>query len=258
MPNLAELPIREKPQIRRVPISSIRRDGSTQHRKTEDADLIAEYAELMHAGVEFPPVRLWWDGADYWLSDGFRRVAAAERVGLGDVAAEVRRGELGDAQWDSYAANATQGTRRSAAETEAVIRLAVAHPNSSGLSTCELARHLQNADFGECVRTLLWCQAGQRVAHREATVRQYDGQPDYWAQDLQKENETAQMAVGDPEYALPIDLAGPSGPERLRTAHQFVGAYGRLLSYWPAIVDRAREIGSHSAGRHSERTHALA
>lgn len=135
--------LREKPQLRRVPISSIRRDGNTQHRLAEDAGLIAEYAVLMCAGVEFPPVALRWDGESYWLSDGFRRIAAAEIAGLSDVSAEVRRGELSDAQWDSYAANATHGARRSTDETEAVIRLALAHPNSRGLSTSELARHLQ-------------------------------------------------------------------------------------------------------------------
>src|ERR1035437_3553287 len=85
-------------------ISVIRRDGHTQHRVAVDPSIIAEYASLMREGVAFPPVRVWWDGSDYWLSDGFQRVSAAEIAGCTQIAAKVLHGTLSDAQWDSYAA----------------------------------------------------------------------------------------------------------------------------------------------------------
>lgn len=53
----------------------IRRDGGTQGRITVDAQTVADYAALMLEGVEFPPVRAWCDGTNYWLSDGFQRLA---------------------------------------------------------------------------------------------------------------------------------------------------------------------------------------
>ena len=79
---------------------------------------------------------------NYWLSDGFQRVAAAETAGRTQIAAEVFHGSLSDAQWDSYAANATHGSRRSWAETRAVIRLAVEHSKSANLSNVQIAKHL--------------------------------------------------------------------------------------------------------------------
>jgi hypothetical protein len=127
---------------RYLPISAIRKDGQTQHRVAINLSIIAEYASLMREGVVFPPVRVWWDGVNYWLSDGFQRVAAAETAGRTQIAAEVFHGSLSDAQWDSYAANATHGSPRGSAETQAVIRLAFQHSNSAKLSNVEIAKHL--------------------------------------------------------------------------------------------------------------------
>lgn len=56
--------------LRRVPLSSLRRDGETQHRAALDVEIIEEYAALMAEGVAFPPLRVWFDGEEYWLSDG--------------------------------------------------------------------------------------------------------------------------------------------------------------------------------------------
>jgi hypothetical protein len=123
-------------------IHRIRRDGDTQGRVALNESIIQEYANLMRAGVEFPPVRTWFDGCAYWLSDGFQRMAAAELVGLNQISAEVFRGTLEDARWDSYAANAAHGLRRTRADIEVIIRRAVEHPKGSQISSRELARHL--------------------------------------------------------------------------------------------------------------------
>jgi len=131
-----------QPAVRMVPVASMRGDGQTQHRTAVNPMIVAEYAELMRAGVEFPPVRLWWDGADYWLTDGFQRLAAAKSVGLTQLAAEIRPGSLSEAQWDSYAANGAHGVRRTPEETQRVIRLALRHPNAATMSNVQIAKHL--------------------------------------------------------------------------------------------------------------------
>jgi hypothetical protein len=128
--------------VRLLSISAIREDGQTQHRVALDPSIIAEYASLMREGVTFPPVRVWWDGGYYWLSDGFQRVAAAESADHTQIAAEVLQGTLSDAQWDSYAANAAHGLRRTMAETQAVIERALGHPTAAHLSNVQIAKHL--------------------------------------------------------------------------------------------------------------------
>jgi hypothetical protein len=96
----------------------------------------------MKANVEFPPVRVWFDGKYYWLSDGFQRLEAANRIGKLQVAAEVLLGTLEDAKWDSFSVNGSHGVRRSAADLQEIIRRCIAHPKAAQLSNNQLARHL--------------------------------------------------------------------------------------------------------------------
>jgi len=128
--------------LRSLPLAFLRVDGDTQHRVTIHTSVVAEYAALMKAGEEFPPIRVWCDGDNYWLADGFHRVAAAKVAGLTRLVADVLHGTLADAQWDSYAANSTHGVRRTEEENRRVIRLALRHPNAARRSNVEIAKHL--------------------------------------------------------------------------------------------------------------------
>jgi hypothetical protein len=126
-----------------LPINKIRRDGQTQGRLGLNSQLVDEYAVLLQAKHEFPPVRVWFDGVDFWLSDGFHRVAAAEQIGQLEIASEVFKGTLTDAQWDSYSANAEHGLRRSRKDVEVLVTRALQHPNGLGLSNNQVAKHLR-------------------------------------------------------------------------------------------------------------------
>jgi hypothetical protein len=123
-------------------IQRIRRDGSTQGRVSLNQSVVEEYAELMRAGTEFPPVRIWFDGDNSWLSDGFHRLAAMELLEISIITAEVFSGSLEDAMWDGYSANAAHGLRRTSADIEVVIRRALTHPKGLQMSNLEIARHL--------------------------------------------------------------------------------------------------------------------
>ena len=102
--------------VRWLPLGEIRRDGGTQPRAALDDEILTEYAEAMKAGSEFPPVVVFYDGAAYWLADGFHRVNAAIRAELTGVAAQVIAGTQRDAILYSIGANATHGLRRTNAD----------------------------------------------------------------------------------------------------------------------------------------------
>jgi hypothetical protein len=101
----------------------------------------------MRDDVQFPPVRVWWDGEHYWLTDGFHRLAAAEHAKRTEILCELHSGTLSDAQWDSYAANTTHGLRRAPAETQNVISLALQHGNAARLSNIQVAKHLNISEI---------------------------------------------------------------------------------------------------------------
>jgi ParB-like chromosome segregation protein Spo0J len=121
-------------------IADIRIDGDTQPRLAVDEAVVAEYAEDMKAGAEFPPVRVVSDGAAHWLVDGFHRYYAHRKLGRTQIRAEVTTGLLTEAQWLSFAANKGHGLRRSNADkSKAVIKALRMRPD---LSDHAIAEHV--------------------------------------------------------------------------------------------------------------------
>jgi hypothetical protein len=126
----------------KLELSKVRLDGGTQPRAALRTDVIDEYTESMKAGTQFDPVIVYFDGTDYWLADGFHRIAAARRAFPDQpIEAEVREGSLADAQWYSYGANKTHGLRRTNEDKERAVRNALQHPKAEKLSNGELANH---------------------------------------------------------------------------------------------------------------------
>lgn len=99
-----------------VAIAKIRRDGGTQPRAQLYEEVVAEYAEDMRQGAEFPPVTIFFDGKEYWLADGFHRVSAKEATGGTEVNSEVHSGTHRDAVLFAAGANAKHGLRRTNAD----------------------------------------------------------------------------------------------------------------------------------------------
>lgn len=113
-----------KSSIKLIEIAKIRRDGDTQPRTELSNDVVADYAEDMKKGAEFPPVTVFFDGNEYWLADGFHRVQAKWIEGIKEVRAEVHVGTQRDAILYAVGANATHGLRRTNADKHnAVVRL---------------------------------------------------------------------------------------------------------------------------------------
>ncbi len=91
-------------------------DGGAEMRVEMKPDVVREYADEMAAGAIFPPVVVYHDGTEYWLADGFHRVAAARKLERETIAAEVREGTARDAIIHGIGANASHGLRRTQAD----------------------------------------------------------------------------------------------------------------------------------------------
>jgi hypothetical protein len=139
----AELRLEESLPLVALPVKMLRRDGKMQSRTSLNPETVEEYAELMLGGAELPPVRACFDGNSYWLTDGFHRVAAAERSHHDTIRVEVFRGTFADARWDSYRANAMHGLRRTPEDLRLVVTRALRHEKAANISNCEIARHIQ-------------------------------------------------------------------------------------------------------------------
>ena len=122
-----------------IPVGRIRLDGGTQPRAMIDQIVVTEYAEAMREGASFPAVVVWFDGTDYWLSDGYHRVHAALTLGMDTIHADVRTGTQQDAQWHSYGVNATHGLRRTNDDKRRAVEAALRHPIAATMSTRTIA-----------------------------------------------------------------------------------------------------------------------
>jgi ParB-like chromosome segregation protein Spo0J len=111
--------------IKPISLSDIKIDGGTQSRKKLSQGLVNEYAELMNAGVQFPPIVLFHDGSTNWLADGFHRYHAARKATLTGMHADIRIGTKEDALWFSIGANKANGTRPSNGDVKHAVELAL-------------------------------------------------------------------------------------------------------------------------------------
>lgn len=121
-------------------IKAIRIDGGTQSRVAIDNDVVADYAEAIKVGIEFPPVIVFHDGTDHWLADGFHRYHAHSHAGKASIPAEVRPGTVRDAILFSVGANGTHGLRRSAADKRKAVATLLADPEWAAWSDSKLAK----------------------------------------------------------------------------------------------------------------------
>jgi hypothetical protein len=123
-------------------LSDIVVDEDLQPRVTTDHNVSHEYGLAMARGDVFPPVDVFFDGADYWLADGFHRYYAAEALGLAEIDCTVHIGTREDALWFSCAANAKNGFHRNENDLQLVAERALRHPKAAGESDGVVSAHI--------------------------------------------------------------------------------------------------------------------
>lgn len=126
--------------MKKLNLNAIRIDGGTQSRVAIDNDAVSDYAEAVKVGIEFPPVVVFHDGADYWLADGFHRFHAHGQAGKASIPADVRAGTVRDAILYSLGANCTHGLRRSNADKRKAVETMLRDTEWAAWSDSKIAK----------------------------------------------------------------------------------------------------------------------
>jgi hypothetical protein len=126
--------------IQNLRLDQIRTDGGTQPRVAIDEGVVGEYAELYANGVDLPPVVVFYDGATYWLADGFHRYWANRQIDCNQIFAEVRHGTKREAILYSVGANAQHGLRRTNPDKRKAVLTVLEDEEWSLWSDREIAR----------------------------------------------------------------------------------------------------------------------
>jgi hypothetical protein len=121
-------------------IKIIRIDGGTQSRQKIDEMVVAEYAAAVAEGAQFPPVKVFFDGTDTYLADGFHRYFAHLKAGKASIPAEVVNGTLRDAILYSCGANSMHGLQRTNEDKRKAVMLMLEDFEWGTWSDREIAR----------------------------------------------------------------------------------------------------------------------
>jgi hypothetical protein len=121
--------------VKAIPIELIRLDGGTQIRACSTFQTkVEDYAIAMAKGAQFPPLIVFWDGAEYWLADGFHRFEAnnafMQRMKLPslDIPCEVIEGTQRDAIIYACGVNSTHGMPRTNPDKQNAVRTMLTNP----------------------------------------------------------------------------------------------------------------------------------
>lgn len=160
-----------KKGIKMLDISRIRIDG-TQSRVECSENTLAEYAEAIRSGAEFPPIVVFYDGADYWLADGFHRLLAHKRAGKDQISATVNTGSQRDAILYSAGANHAHGLRRTNADKRKAVGMMLSDSEWVTWSDNEIAKRCRvSHTFVSDVRRSLATDASEKLSERTYTTK---------------------------------------------------------------------------------------
>lgn len=125
---------------REVAIEDIRIDGGTQIRERIDEDTVADYAEKLATGADFPACIIFHDGSDNWLADGFHRAMSHTRAGRDKILCDIRKGTKRDAIFYAIGANKHHGLRLGSGDKKRAVVLML--EQWGNFSQTEIAKHI--------------------------------------------------------------------------------------------------------------------
>lgn len=123
-------------------LEQIKNTTDTQGRAGIDDDHVADLRAAWEAKADVPPLLVYFDGTDYWLADGFHRLAAARLAKRTSVPCDIQKGSKRDAWLAALAANKSHGLRRSPSDKKRLITLALNDDELVKWSDNRIAEHI--------------------------------------------------------------------------------------------------------------------
>lgn len=127
--------------MKKLRLDQITTDDRLQHRKL-DVDHINSLLEAVEAGAKLPPVKVVYDGKNYWLFDGHHRLNVARIRKEAEIEAEVYQGDFRMAWEASLGVNDKHGLRRTDRDIHNVLAQVFLDADLSKLNDEAIARRV--------------------------------------------------------------------------------------------------------------------
>jgi len=124
-----------------IKLSDIVIDAGTQQREKINDDVVAEYSEAMKCGFKFPPITTFFNGAQYFLVDGFHRYWASKLLEISDVESDIHEGTKREAILYSAGVNGTHGIRPTNADKRKAVLILLNDDEWVKWSDNQIAKH---------------------------------------------------------------------------------------------------------------------
>jgi hypothetical protein len=124
----------------KINIEKIRIDGGTQSRVAINEKTVENYTELLLDGIKMRPIKIYHDGIDWWLVDGFHRYFASKRAKVNELDCEIVKGTKREAKIYSLGANHDHGLPRSNEDKRKSVMTCLEDVELSELSNHEIAK----------------------------------------------------------------------------------------------------------------------
>jgi hypothetical protein len=116
-------------------------DERLQSRTEINEETVSDYAEAILEGADFPPVLVYFDGINYYLTDGYHRLFAHKRAEKVSILCSVVQGTLRDAVFHSTGVNTDHGMRRTYADKRKAVMTLLDDFEWEGMSNSQIAKH---------------------------------------------------------------------------------------------------------------------
>jgi hypothetical protein len=193
--------------IKEIALADIRIDGGTQQRFEIDEVTVQQYASRMRAGSVFPPIDVVFDGASYFLVDGFHRHRANLKLGKTIIEAEVSTGTRREAIWMSLTVNQEHGLRMNSQDVHKMLMRTV-FPDAEWSNQTDIA-------IAELIGFSASYVSKKRREYADFVKAQSEQKPETKPED-EEEKEPDAPTEPEPEPAV-VDELGKPVPKHLES-----------------------------------------
>lgn len=151
-------------------IGAIVMDERLQSRVEISEEVVSEYADAISDGAEFPPVLVYFDSINYYLTDGYHRLLAHKRAEKVSILCDVLPGSITDAIFHSTGVNARHGMRRTYADKRKAVMTLLDDFEWERMSNTDIAKHCHvSPSFVSDLRKSVGKDTGDTVKYKTST-----------------------------------------------------------------------------------------
>lgn len=121
-------------------IDQIKAFDNVHGRAGINQQILFAYASIMRDVGQMEPVTVFYDGTNYWLSDGFHRFYAAKFLDKDQICCKILSGTQSDAVLHAISANINREFKRDKADKRKVVETILSNPDWKCWSDREIAR----------------------------------------------------------------------------------------------------------------------